>query len=385
MVLDGKNSLKMKKTKYYSWVVGKLPKGCQLCVEGRKEVLFITGLCPRRCIFCPISDQKKNKDVIYANEWPIEKFEDILEEARLCSSKGAGITGGDPLMKLERTIKAIKMLKERFGEKFHIHLYTSLNLISEEIIKQLEEAGLDEIRFHPDLDDDSLWHKLKLNTSMDKGLEIPVIPNKEEQTIKLIDYAKDKIKFLNLNELEMSDTEANKLSEKGYKTKDNISYGIKGSEELAMKLLRYCERNTKLNVHYCPVKLKDAVQMAKRLKLRAKNVAKPYDKVSKEGTLLRGAIYLNELRPDFGFTRRLNELKNKDELLKRLSIIRKELIELYKLKEKLIEVDDKKVRILTSRTIAQKLAKYLKSRDLYPVWVEEDPTYDQFEIESEEL
>jgi len=385
MVLDGKNSLKMKKTKYYSWVVGKLPKGCQLCVEGRKEVLFITGLCPRRCIFCPISDQKKNKDVIYANEWPIEKFEDILEEARLCSSKGAGITGGDPLMKLERTIKAIKMLKERFGEKFHIHLYTSLNLISEEIIKQLEEAGLDEIRFHPDLDDDSLWHKLKLNTSMDKGLEIPVIPNKEEQTIKLIDYAKDKIKFLNLNELEMSDTEANKLSEKGYKTKDNISYGIKGSEELAMKLLRYCERNTKLNVHYCPVKLKDAVQMAKRLKLRAKNVAKPYDKVSKEGTLLRGAIYLNELRPDFGFTRRLNELKNKDELLKRLSIIRKELIELYKLKEKLIEVDDKKVRILTSRTIAQKLAKYLKSRDLYPVWVEEDPTYDQFEIESEDL
>ena len=84
----------MQKTKYYSWNSGKLPKGCQLCVKGEKLVLFITGLCPRNCFYCPISDQKYKKDVIYADEWLVKKEEEIIEEARLIGAKGAGIKAG---------------------------------------------------------------------------------------------------------------------------------------------------------------------------------------------------------------------------------------------------------------------------------------------------
>ncbi|MEA3379186.1 MAG: radical SAM protein [Nanoarchaeota archaeon] len=375
----------MKKTKFYSWLVGKMPVGCQLCVQGRKEVLFITGLCGRDCYFCPISDEKKNKDVIYANERPVKDLNDIVLEAKLCSSKGAGITGGDPLVKLERTIKAIKLLKKEFGNKFHIHLYTSLDLVSEEVLRKLEKAGLDEIRFHPRFDDDKLWHKIKFKTSMDKGIEIPVIPGKYNEILKLIGFIDGEVKFLNLNELEMADCSSCKLVEKGFETKNDYSYAVKGSEELAKKLLRHCEKNTKLNVHYCTVKLKDAVQMVKRLKLRAENVAMEYDKISKDGTLLRGAVYLPELKPDFGFNKRIKNLKNKKLLLGKLEKLRRKIMKRYGVGKSMIKVDEKKVRLLTSKDIAQKYARNLKMKGYYVCWVEDDPTYDQFEIESEEL
>ena len=104
----------MEKTKFYSYKTGCLEKGCQLCVKGSKLVLFVTGICSRNCYYCPLSEKKKNKDVVYANEWPILKDSDIIKEAELCNAKGAGITGGDPLLVCERTCSVIKKLKKTF-------------------------------------------------------------------------------------------------------------------------------------------------------------------------------------------------------------------------------------------------------------------------------
>ena len=81
--------MKAKKTSFYSCKIGKLPKGCAKCIKGEKLVLFVTGLCPNKCFFCPISEKKSGKDVVYANEWKIAKEKDILEEAKLTNAKGA--------------------------------------------------------------------------------------------------------------------------------------------------------------------------------------------------------------------------------------------------------------------------------------------------------
>ncbi|MBI1968880.1 4Fe-4S cluster-binding domain-containing protein, partial [Candidatus Woesearchaeota archaeon] len=102
------------KNPYYSYNISELPAGCQYCIRGEKLVLFVTGLCPRRCYFCPVSDQKFGKDVTFANERQVEQQEDVLKEAEAMSAKGTGITGGDPLVTVERTAKYIKKLKKKY-------------------------------------------------------------------------------------------------------------------------------------------------------------------------------------------------------------------------------------------------------------------------------
>jgi hypothetical protein len=353
----------IKDTGHYSKRTGRLAKGCRLCVAGRKSVLFVTGLCPRSCYFCPISEQKYHKDVMYINEWETNDVRNIITEIQLCSSQGAGITGGDPLAVVERTESIIRKLKEHFGEEFHIHLYTSFNLATEENLKRLNDAGLDEIRFHADLDKPEEWKTIlrALDLDWDVGVEIPAIPGKHDETVRLIDFMSDKIKFLNINELEISDTNAQHLVERGFKTKDNISYGVRGSEEMALKLLEYC-RKKGLNAHYCTTRLKDKVQLAKRIALRAKKVKKKYDSVTEEGMLVRGAVYKVETKED---------LKKAKESFFAIDL---EDDEFY--------WDEKRKRMLTYGEAVMENSEKLKKIGFSPALVEEYPTADCMNVET---
>ncbi len=372
---------RIEKTSYFSHLIGKPAKGCQLCVRGFKLVIFVTGLCPNKCFFCPISEKKSGKDVVYANEWKIAREKDILEEAKLTNAKGAGITGGDPLVKLDRVVKYIKLLKRKFGRKFHIHLYTPLNLVTEEKLKKLYNAGLDEIRFHPMLDRQNEWPRILLAKKFkwDVGVEIPVIPGKKKETIKLIDYIKDKVKFLNLNELEISDTNVNKLVEMGFKPKEGISYGVKGSETLAKELLKYLQK-TKLNVHYCTTTTKDKVQLARRIKRRAVNVALKTDFITDEGLLVRGVIYLPELKPGFGYALQVESI-DKKRFARKLKQIKIKLQKQLKIPSSFLHIDTLKPRILTSIVIVDEFKDEIKKMKIVPAIVEEYPTWDSLEVD----
>ena len=368
--------MKIEKTPFYSWKTGELANGCKLCVKGAKLVLFVTGLCPRKCWYCPLADTKKNKDVVYANEWKISKDEDIIKEAELCEAEGAGITGGDPFLVLDRTVKYIQMLKQKFGKNFHIHLYAPTDLITEESLKKLYDSGLDEIRLHPCITDKKDWNKIELvrKFGWDIGVEIPVIPNLEKETRELIDYFKDKIGFLNLNELEISDTNANQIVKLGFTPKDEFSYGVEGSEKLALKLL---EKYSDMNIHYCTTTLKDKVQMANRIKKRAKNAANDFDKVDEEGMLTRGALYLEELKPSFGYRKKL-ESADRKLIIKKLKEAKKKLR--FRLK-----LDEVKLRLICSQGDAENHADEIKKHGLIPAVVEEYPTWDAVELDVEFL
>lgn len=379
----------IQKTKSYSKIIGKLPKGCQYCVRGEKLVMFVTGLCGQKCYFCPLSEEKKFQDVTYANERPIhredKKFEaeEIFKEAELCDAKGAGFTGGDPLVTIERTCHYIKILKAKFGSKFHTHLYTPFKQVDEEKLQKLYDAGLDEIRFHPDMDDDSEWNKLDLAAKFDwdLGIEIPVLPQKKEETKKLIEFAKDKIQFLNLNELEMSETNIEDMSELGYETKDEFSYGVSESEEFAEELLEHCKQ-FEFNVHYCTTTLKDKVQLAKRIEKRAKNVAREFDKVSNEGMLIRGAVYSDKLIPGQDYRNKIKVIKEDkskvDEIMNELKEIKAEIQKRVSIPEKYLTIDEDKLRILTRAAMMKNISRKIKNKCAI---VEEYPTYDLFEVE----
>lgn len=374
----------IEKTKYASLIINDLPEGCKLCVKGNKTVIFITGVCSQNCFYCPLSEKKKNKDVIFVNERPLKDendFNSLIEEAESHNSKGAGITGGDPLSKIDRTVSFIKKLKDHFGKKYHIHLYTPLILVDKEKLNKLYSAGLDEIRFHPDIFDSKYWDRISLakEFNWDKGIEIPVIPGAEEQTIKLLDFVKDKVDFINLNELEYSDTNAQQLFQKNLFTKDELSYAIKNSDLAAKKLLRYIDKKIypyyKIKVHFCTAKTKDRFQLTNRMKLKAMNTKLPVDLVSKDGMLMRGCIYLREMFNDNYQQKKIDE-GNKEQFIKKLKVAKQELSKIFKNK---IYVDLDKLRLIVE---PKKLISHVdKIPDKFLcALVEENPTYDKLEV-----
>jgi hypothetical protein len=267
-----------------------LSKGCRLCRRGAKMVLFVTGLCTRSCFYCPLSEERRG-DVVFANERAVRCDDDVLCEAESMNALGTGITGGEPLLKLKQTTHYIKLLKKYFGDEHHIHLYTSLPA-STETLQTLKNCGLDEIRFHPP---QKLWNTIQnthytqslrkaLALNMEAGIEIPAI-KPLHQIIKMIN---DEGGFLNLNELEFSETNAEKLHQQGYRICDDSTCAAEGSREIAIEASHTCNR-----IHFCPSTFKDSVQLRRRLLRTAKKIARPFEEITSDGTLIYGIIHGN--------------------------------------------------------------------------------------------
>lgn len=263
-----------------------LSPGCQICRQGAGLVLFVTGMCTRSCFYCPLSQERRGRDVVFADEMAVMEIADIIKEARAIDALGTGITGGEPLIKLDYVIECIRALKDAMGEDHHIHLYTGI-IPEQETLERLAQAGLDEIRFHPPLEvwsnPQGLAEALRTAKSLGliAGVEIPAI----KAAPAIVEAVKDADAFLNLNELEFSETNYAGVAAQGFMPEE-LGSGAVGSGEVAKKhFLR-----DGIKVHYCPSRFKDAVQLRERLLRRAKRTARPFDYVSDEGTIIHGTI-----------------------------------------------------------------------------------------------
>ncbi|MGQ4833252.1 MAG: radical SAM protein [Candidatus Asgardarchaeia archaeon] len=283
---------------------GNLPIGCRFCVDGLKSVIFITGYCtwPSWCSnFCPLSENRKNKDIIFVNEVQInlnsveKAVREIKNEISLSKSQGASITGGEPLLVFKRTIWIISILKNNFGKRFHVHLYTNGELLTKDKIEALASAGLDEIRLHS-------YNKRKIqllaeakNYGLKVGLEYPLSPFLEKVIRSRILLAdKLKLDFVNLNEFEATENTYHWLKSSGLDINKN-GISIKGSDILAKRILSWSLRNTKnVSVHYCPFWVKDSVQYRNRLILRAKSVKKTHERITSDGTIIKAVLVPNK-------------------------------------------------------------------------------------------
>jgi len=270
-----------------SLLVGQLPRGCELCTIGSKMVLFVTGLCDSSCYYCPLSGDKSGKDVVFADEMPVTDDSDILFETQAIRGEGAGVSGGDPLCNIERTLKYLRLLKEEFGSGFHLHLYTSQTDVSQDVLNRLSEAGLDEIRFHPQTND---WSGIQraVDMGMLVGLEVPAIPGKEEELKKVAMRAeKMGVSFLNINELEASETNFDQFVSMGFRLTNLESASIEGSASTAREVLEWSQEGLQnLSVHFCSARFKDAVQMRRRLERRLKHTARSFEERDEDDPLL---------------------------------------------------------------------------------------------------
>jgi uncharacterized protein len=350
-----------------------LSPGCKMCAEGAKMVVFITGLCPAYCFYCPLSLKKTNTDVIFADEWQLTNENDtdkLTKEALFIKAKGAGITGGDPLTKWERTNKYIQILKKIFGHSFHIHLYTS-GLEHIDHIENLVDSGLNEIRFHPspnywnNMDKSKVKKAIFLVQKMavDTAIEIPAIPNMKKDIIKLIHWADiHDIDWINLNELELSERNEKELYKRGFFSKNDVSSAVLHSQFDAYDIIQtIADESLPIGIHYCSSSFKDGIQLKNRIKRRAESIANPFDIITDEGTLLKGIIYVKNIKkiPDI-----ISYLKTEFHLSE---------------KEYIVSYDKKTIQV--SIPFLESIA-YTLSTSEYECYISESyPTADELEVE----
>ena len=275
-----------------------ISKGCEQCANGGKMVLFVYGYCDQRdCFYCPLGETRKNVTDVYANERLVESDEDVLEEARRMDALGTSITGGEPQEALERTCRYLSLLKDEFGDDHHTHLYTGITG-GRENMRRLAEAGLDEIRFHPPLEQwgelhDTEWEEI-LHVAREEGLtpafEIPGIRPEPEFLDFLDEGAAD---FCNINEFEMSHGNFRRMQEEGYELKEGHMSAVENDREAILDVMGDHEK-----VYFCTSVFKDAAQHRRRLKRMARQIRREFDDVTDDGTLVYGKTRADPARFD---------------------------------------------------------------------------------------
>jgi len=260
-------------------------------------VLFVTGLCRFRCFYCPVSPARNQLDVVYANERRVHSDSDVLDEARAIGAAGTGITGGDPLGVVDRVEHYVRLLKKEFGPEHNIHLYT--HEPNPEKLARLARAGLDEFRLHiphylwGPLSSEGGAYRAVLERAPEwgirRGVEIPVLPEKEAELRRLLKTLESiGVDFVNLNELEFSETNETKMRERDYRVDPRNGWGVRGSRAVAERLVR--EFPVSIPVHYCSSRFKDGVQLRQRLLRRAARTAPAFAPRTEDGTVVLGVV-----------------------------------------------------------------------------------------------
>ncbi|MCU4926435.1 radical SAM protein [Halobacteria archaeon AArc-dxtr1] len=265
-----------------------ISKGCEQCAKGGKMVLFVYGYCDQRdCFYCPLGETRKNVTDVYANERLVESDEDVITEAKRMDALGTSITGGEPQEAMGRTCRYLSLLKEEFGEDHHTHLYTGITG-GRENMRRLSEAGLDEIRFHPPLEQwgdlhGTEWEEI-LYIAREEGLtpafEIPGI-RPETEFLDFLDEGA--AEFCNINEFEMSHGNYRRMQEAGYELKEDHMSAVDNDRDAILDVMGDHER-----VYFCTSVFKDAAQHRRRLKRMARQIRREFDDVTDDGTLVYG-------------------------------------------------------------------------------------------------
>jgi len=342
-------------------------EGCIQCQMGSKLVLFITGHCHWMCDYCPLSENRREIDFMFANERRVEigNWDEVIEEARAMNATGAGITGGDPVMTRDRVIDACRHLKNEFGDNFHLHMYTSIPFKPEWAI-EFANAGLDEIRFHfLDLKPDKYVETMTacVNSGMLTGVEIPCEPDKEELLMNLLEQMREmSVQFLNLNELEITVGNHDNMEVRGFNLSDEITAGAAGSAELAKKMRDRVMAASigapdpidglvrdpyPYHLKFCTATYKDSGQLRRRFLRRGEHTIAPHEILTEDGTLVFGAIecspddaadWIEEIHEETGLPRRFMLYDNNNQRIELPLSMAENLAELINAKIALVEV-----------------------------------------------
>jgi len=160
------------------------PMGCRSCLSGSGlSAVRKTNVCNLACKFCYNFGELDEIPPIGEGMWEIggtKFYERDIDLLLSIQEKPTGIAYVylEPFMEIEKYYSVIKKFSEA---KIHQHLYTNGTLATEENLKALGEAGLDEIRFN--LGASGCSDKVIENIAIAKkfikyvGIETPMTPD----------------------------------------------------------------------------------------------------------------------------------------------------------------------------------------------------------------
>ena len=253
----------------------KFPQGCRSCLIGTGlSAIRKTNRCNLSCKFCYNYGQLEDIHPIGEGMWDIggtKFYEKDLDLLLSIHQKPTGISYVylEPFMEIEKYYPVIRKFRDA---QIHQHLYTNGTLATEETLKALGEAGLDEIRFN--LGASQCSDKVIENMGLAKkyiqsvGIETPMTPEffsaffRKKQAIldTKLDFINCAELHLNANNLDNYHGEPMYLCRQGYLSPI-------WSRELTLKFMKIADdEHWDLAVHDCSNRTK----FARDLNLRAK-------------------------------------------------------------------------------------------------------------------
>lgn len=262
---------------------GWISKACVECTGNKGSETFSTTFkCHRDCYFC-FNHNQADYDKFFREGCP---WEEGLARAAQTYTDGLaviGLTGGEPLLSFDDSLRFLRRAGELFPDA-HKRMYTSGDLLTENMARELADAGLQEIRFSvKDFDPEPLQEKvldamrLAKRYIPDVVVEMPIIPGTEARMKELLArFQEIGIRGMNLLEFCFPFHSWDEFARRDLTVRNPpfdvmYDYGysgglpISGSEELALSLMIWAiDQGYSFGMHYCSLDNKHRSEMRQR-------------------------------------------------------------------------------------------------------------------------
>lgn len=253
----------------------KFPRGCASCLAGTGlNAIRKTNRCNLRCPFCYDYGQMDNQPPVGEGLWEIGGTRFYREDLPLLltlqkAPPGICYVYLEPFLEIDEYMPVIEIFHKK---NVYQHMYTNGTLATEENLKKLGDAGLDELRFNLGASNVS-DRVIDMMAAAKKyipfvGVETPMTP----EFFRLFHEKKEAvlqtgIDFMNMAELHLNPNNVdNYLGEPMYMTRMGYLSPI-WSRDLTLRLMLECEReHWPLCLHDCSNRTK----FARDLNLKAK-------------------------------------------------------------------------------------------------------------------
>ncbi len=253
----------------------RFPKGCRSCLTGTGlSAIRKTNTCNLRCEFCYDYGEMDNQPPVGDGMWEIggSKYYDAdIDLLMAIQGKPTGISYVylEPFMEIEQYYPVIRKFREA---GVHQHLYTNGTLATEQNLRALGEAGLDELRFNLGASGcaDKVIDNMALATRFIPavGIETPMTPSFHDSfQTKKQQILGTGIGFMNCAELHLNPNNLNNyLGEPMYMSRRGYISPV-WSRQITLKLMRQAlEENWPIVVHDCSNRTKFARDLNRQAK-----------------------------------------------------------------------------------------------------------------------